>query len=151
MAIDIEIQKLTKRDLGRFIELIQVFEDVFEMKNFEIPDETHLQNLLEDTAFFVFVGLYHGSVVGGLTAYILQQYYSSSPLVYIYDLAVRTELQRQGIGKMLMRETISYCKEKGFEEVFLQADKVDDYAIDFYRSIGGVESETINFSFMLKC
>src|SRR5690606_31178210 len=102
MTIDIEIQKLTKQDCGRFVELIQIFEDVFEMNNFEIPSDNHLQSLLEDDGFLVFVGLHHGSVVGGLTAYLLKQCYSSSPLIYIYDLAVKTDLQRQGIGQVLM-------------------------------------------------
>ena len=95
--MSIEIKKLGKQDIDKFIELIRVFEDVFEMKNFKMPDKNYLQQLLEKNSFFVFVALSDDKVIAGLTSYTLQQYYSTSPLVYLYDLAVKTEFQRQGI------------------------------------------------------
>jgi len=98
----------------------------------------------------VFVALLDNKVVGGLTSYIMQQYYSTSPLVYIYDLAVKTELQRQGIGKMLIEGNNSYCKNIGAEAVMVQADEVDDYAIEFYRSTGATGIKVIHFDYMLK-
>lgn len=95
----VEISKLGKNDIGKFHELVCLFGEVFEMADFKVPDEEHLQKLLEDDGFIVFITLLDGKVVGGLTAYILQQYYSTMPLVYIYDLAVRANFQRMGIGK----------------------------------------------------
>src|SRR6185295_15137544 len=106
--MDIKVEKLNHSDIHKFTELIRVFEDVFEMKNFKMPGEIYLQRLLEREDFFVFVALVKDKVVGGLTSYIMQQYYSKSPLVYIFDLAVKTELQRQGIGKMLIAGNNSY-------------------------------------------
>ena len=90
-----------------------------------------------------------GRVAGGLTSYLLQQYYSQSPLVYIYDLAVKTELQRKGIGKMLISGIAEYCKERGVAEVFVQADEADDYALDFYRSTGGIAEKVVHFVYPL--
>ena len=55
--MDITIEKLNHNDINKFIELIRVFEDVFEMKNFEMPSEIHLQQLLQKDDFFVFVAL----------------------------------------------------------------------------------------------
>lgn len=75
--------------------------------------------------------------MGGLTAYKLQQYYSSQLLVYIFDLAISTKSQRQGIGQSIIREFNLLCKNLGTEEVFVQADLVDDHAIDFYKKTGG--------------
>ncbi|MDQ4141666.1 MAG: GNAT family N-acetyltransferase, partial [Bacteroidota bacterium] len=123
--MEVEIKKLNSQDLDTFIELIRVFEEVFEMKNFILPDVKHLQQLLAKDSFFVFVALVNNKVVGGLTTYTLQQYYSILPLVYIYDLAVLTNYQRQGIGKMLIASLNVYCKEIGVQEVFVQADEVD--------------------------
>ena len=37
-------------------------------------------------------------VVGGLTAHVLPSAYSASAEVYIYDLGVKAEMQRKGIG-----------------------------------------------------
>src|SRR4051812_42840639 len=99
--MDITIKKLNRNDVDNFAQLIRIFEDVFEMKNFRMPDEIYLQQLLARDDFFVFVALLNNHVVGGLTSYIMHQYYTKSPLVYIFDLAVRTDFQRKGVGRML--------------------------------------------------
>lgn len=39
--------------------------------------------------------------------------------------------------------TNEFFRQKGFEEVFVQADKVDDYAIDFYRSTKPTDEEQV--------
>ena len=140
---DVKIEMLGKDDITRFIELIKLFETVFEMKNFSVPDSNHLQSVLDRSDFFVFVATIDNKVVGGLTTYVLEQYYSQRPLAYIFDLAVNNSLQRQGIGKKLIAATNRFYKEKGFEEVFVQADKVDEYAIDFYRSTKPTEEEQV--------
>ena len=87
--MDVKIEKLDHNDINKFTELIRVFEDVFEMKDFIMPDEIYLQQLLEKDGFFVFVALLDNKVAGGLTSYTMPQYYSKSPLVYIFDLAVK--------------------------------------------------------------
>ena len=147
--MSIEIKKLGNHEIDKFKELIRLFEDVFEMKNFKMPDENYLQKLLEEDSFFVFVAMIQDQVVGGLTSYTLQQYYSKSPLVYIYDLAVKTEFQRQGIGKMLISGLTNYCREIGIEEVFVQADEVDDFAIKFYHSTGATAEKVVHFYYSL--
>jgi aminoglycoside 3-N-acetyltransferase I len=65
-------------------------------------------------------------------------------LAYLYDLAVLPEYQRKGVGKKLINFTNSYCKERGFEEVYVQADKADDYALDFYRSTNPTKEEDVS-------
>ena len=139
----IEITRLSPGDLKQFEELIRLFENVFEMENFRLPAEEHLQQLLAKNDFFVFVAILDHKVVGGLTAYTLEQYYSVRPLAYLYDLAVDTRFQRRGIGRQLIAALNEFCAQKGFEEVFVQADKVDEYAIDFYRSTRPTEEEQV--------
>ena len=147
--MDLEIKKLGRQDLDKFVALIQVFEDVFEMKMFRMPSKDYLKSVLEKEGFFVFVALLNNQVLGGLTAYTIHQYYAEKPLVYIYDLAVKREFQRQGIGKKLIQSTTDYCKANGMEEVFVQADVEDDYAIEFYQSTGGTPEKVIHFSYPL--
>lgn len=147
---DITIEKLTSQDLNKFIELVGLFEEVFEMKNFSMPESTHLQAVLNKSSFHVFIAKTGNKIVGGLTAYTLDQYYSKKPLAYIYDLAVATNYQRQGIGKKLIAAINEYCNDNGFEEVFVQADEVDDYALDFYRSTKPTaEERVIHFYYSL--
>ena len=147
--MDITIEKLNLNDLTKFTELIRVFEDVFEMKKFTIPGEIYLRKLLEKDDFFVFVALQDNKVVGGLTSYIMHQYYSESPLVYIFDLSVKSELQYQGIGKMLIAANNNYCSDIGAEAVMVQADIVDDHAIKFYHSTGATAEKIIHFEYLI--
>lgn len=148
--MELKIEKLKSTDIDKFIVLIKVFEDVFEKENFVMPNQNHLQKLLNKEDFFVFVALVENQVVAGLTAYTLQQYYSVYPLAYIYDLAVKTNLQRQGIGKSLIKSLTEYCKEKEYECVYVQAHKEDEHALDFYRSTGATEEQVVHFDYELK-
>jgi aminoglycoside 3-N-acetyltransferase I len=145
----IEIQKLGSHQIGTFIELIDVFEEVFEMENFKIPRPEHLQELLQKDDFFVFIALSEGRIVGGLTAYSLTQYYSEAPLVYVYDVAVLKKYQHKGVGKKLMLAINDYCKEMGVEEVFVQATDTDEHAIEFYRSTGAQWTKVTHFYYPL--
>jgi len=145
----LKIEKLSPKDVNKLIELIRIFEEVFEMRHFAMPDKNYLQQLLTREDFLVLVAVLNDNVVGGLTSYILQQYYSVLPMAYIYDFAVKTNLQRQGIGKLLITNLTNYCKSKGFEEVFVQAHKADGHAIEFYRSTGAREEQTVQFYYPL--
>lgn len=148
--MEIEIQILKTNDIDKLKELISVFESVFEMEKFNRPSETHLQELLEKQTFFAVIALAENKVVAGLTVYVLDQYYSEKPLAYIYDLAVLTEYQRKGIGKSLIEFTNKYCRQKGFEEAFVQAEKVDKHAIDFYHTTKPTnEEEVVYFAYKL--
>lgn len=137
-------------NLADFKELISVFEVVFEMNDFQAPEDSHLQRVLNNENFLVFIARADEKIVGGLTVYVLDQYYSEKPLAYIYDLAVLTDCQRKGVGRKLIAFTNDYCRSSGFQEVFVQADKIDDYAIEFYRkTLPAIEEETVQFSYDL--
>lgn len=147
---EFQIKKLRNIDIKLFTDLIKLFEDVFEMDKINIPSEAYLIKLLENTDFHVFVALKNYKVVAGLTTYTIHQYYEEKPIAYIYDLAVDTIHQRKGIGRKLIEENNKYFKNKGFQEVFVQADKVDNYAINFYRKTNpNNEDEVLHYSYIL--
>ena len=60
----IRIQKLGPKEIANFIELILIFEDVFEMEEFNLPNELHFQNLLSKEDFIVFVATKDNNIVG---------------------------------------------------------------------------------------
>jgi ribosomal protein S18 acetylase RimI-like enzyme len=146
----IEYKKLETGDLDRLIELIKVYEEVFEMKDFTLPDDRYLQNLLEKESVIFYAATIDKKVVGGLTAHILPSTYFPSSEVYIYDLAVLTEFQRKGIGRQLINSLKEYCAGLRLKEVFVQADLEDRHALDFYRATGGVAESVVHFSYELK-
>ncbi|SFC86891.1 Acetyltransferase (GNAT) family protein [Parapedobacter composti] len=141
---NLRIEKLQAKDLTYFKDLIGLFGDVFEMKAFKLPADEYLSRLLANSDFHVFIALQEDAVIGGLTAYTLNQYYSTMPLAYIYDLAVSRQHQRKGLGQALIQTTTTYFRQQGYEEVFVQVDKVDSYAIDFYRQTSPTEEEDVS-------
>ena len=98
-----EIKILEKDELSVFTALIHVFEKEFEMKNFQIPSQEHLLKTLQNENFKVFVAVEADQVIGGLTLYLLPPYYTNKPQAYIYDLAVHSTRQRNGVGTKLNR------------------------------------------------
>jgi aminoglycoside 3-N-acetyltransferase I len=141
--LNIDIQIIQSNELEELKILISIFEKVFEMDNFKQPKLSHLQNLLDKESFFAITAKKENKTIAGLTVYVLDQYYSDKPLAYLYDLAVLKEHQRKGVGKKLIDFTKDFFRKKGFEEVFVQADKIDGYAIDFYRSTNPTEEEQV--------
>jgi aminoglycoside 3-N-acetyltransferase I len=133
--MDIQISKLSSQNLKDFQDLINVFEAVFEMDDLKVPGEEHLQQLLDKPGFFSLVAKDGAKVVGGLTVYILQRYYSTKQSAYIYDFGVMPQYQRKGIGKKLFAYLVAHCKEHNFEDVYVQAESGDSNAVNFYRQL----------------
>lgn len=142
-------RKLTSKDLSTLIDLVTVYENVFEMKDFKMPLAEHLQTLLTNEKIIFYVAFADKEVIGGLTAYILPSVYFVSGEVYIYDFAVETSHQRKGVGRQLMDELKAYCKQQGYKEIFVQAHIVDRHALDFYHATGGQQTIVAHYSYDL--
>ena len=67
--------------------------------------------------------------------------------VFIYDLAVRPDHQRQGVGRHLVTELRNSAAASGIANVFVAADNDDVQALDFYRALGGRSSPVTLFAF----
>lgn len=139
-----EIKQLTKEDPSTFNSLIDLFNMVFEEEP-KIRNEAHLLKLLGSDDFIAIVAVSGNEVLGGLTAYELPMVYSESPEIFLYDLAVKPEYQRMGIGKRLIQSLKEYCIKNGIREFFVLAHEEDEHAIEFYRATGGKSEKVVNF------
>jgi aminoglycoside 3-N-acetyltransferase I len=140
-----EVRKLAQEDLGAFKLLIYLFNEVFEEDESAISSETQLLKLLSNANFVALAAFYENELVGGLTAYELPMYYSEHSEIFLYDLAVKAEYQRMGIGKRLLHNLKEYCVKNGIIEFFVLAHEEDDHAVEFYRSTGGKRENVVNF------
>jgi aminoglycoside 3-N-acetyltransferase I len=129
----VEIKLIGVNDVDYFLELISVFKKVFYWDNFIFPNQTYLKKMLNNKNLLSFIAIENNKVVGGLTAYILDRYDSEKPSAYVYDLAVLPDFQRKGFGKQLIAVITEYCKENGFYDVFVQTERDDLQAVNFYR------------------
>ncbi len=142
--MDIKIETLETDNVEGLKAMLKIFENVFEMKNFKAPSDEHLKQLLLKPSFVPLVAKVGDEIVGAMTVYVWDQYYSTQPLAYIFDLAIAIKHQRKGIGQKMIAFIKEYCKQRGFDEVFVQADKADDYALDFYRKTDPTKEEDVS-------
>lgn len=144
----IELKILKTSETAEFESLISIFHDVFDMKSSEEASTAHLHKLLRRDSFLVMVATAEEEVIGGLTIYLLDQYYSETALAYIYDFAVMKKYQGKGIGKQLLEFANAYCKKIGAQEAYVEAGKEDDDAVHFYRATKPTKEETVvHFSY----
>lgn len=139
--------RLHPHQTPEFTQLLQLFIQVFELEEAPLPDAAYLQKLLSRADFIVFVAVADQQVIGGLTAYVLQQSRTTQPLLYLYDLAVQPHWQRQGIGRALLAAVREYGQEINAPELFVQAETEDTEAVDFYRATGGEEMAVVHFTY----
>ncbi len=65
--------------------------------------------------------------------------------LYIYDIAVSSMLQRQGVGRKLLAVLTEYGRENGVESIFVDAHSSDRDAVRFYQSTLGASEKVDHF------
>ena len=125
--------------------MVDVFEE--DVVGRERLSDDYLDRLLRQNSFWARAAFVGSEIVGGLTAHPLPMTRSASSELLIYDLAVRRENQRQGVGHRLILELCDRAVAVGIRDVFVPADNEDSHALDFYRARGAVESPVTHFTF----
>jgi len=120
--------------------------EVFEEPPGALSD-AYLRALLAPPTFWAFVALEDGKPVGGVTAHTLTMTRSESREVFIYDLAVRADRQRRGIGRQLVRALQAAAASEGIPVSFVPADDEDTHALAFYAALGGEAAPVTIFTF----
>jgi aminoglycoside 3-N-acetyltransferase I len=110
-------------------------------------DPAYVQALLRREDFWAVAAIEDGVVVGGVTAYALPMVRRESQELFIYDVAVRPDRQRQGIGRALLEKLNALATAAGIAVAFVAADQEDTHAIEFYRALGGVGALATFFTF----
>jgi len=112
----------------------------------ELSDE-YMAGLLASASFWAIAAIDGDEVVGGITAHTLPMTRVQDSEIFIYDIAVRPDRQRRGIGRSLVAHLREAAAAEGIDVVFVPADAEDDHAIEFYRALGGDASPVTFFTF----
>lgn len=117
--------------------LLEVFREVFDWEESEFSDSSYLANLMGNPQFLVLVAMVENQIIGGLTAYLLPSYQTKRSSLFIYDLGVETNFQRQGIGKSLIDKLLDYAKKHQIQDVFVDTELEDnENSLAFYQKTG---------------
>jgi aminoglycoside 3-N-acetyltransferase I len=132
------------RDLARelFIAMAEIFEE-----DCEALSDAYIDGLLAGKDFWAIAAWVDDQIIGGVTAHTLPMTRIASSEVFIYDIAVRRDHQRQGVGRQLMTELRECAAAVGIRVLFVPAENDDPHALDFYRALGGTPSQVTLFTF----
>ncbi len=145
----VNVHRLSGDEVSDFRDLVGIFNDVFDVEE-PIPGSEHLSTLLANPDFLVFVVREGHEIVGGLTIYVLHSYYGTRPAAYVYDVGITPGRQGQGLGKRLMAEVRNYCEQRGFDELYVDAERADADVVEFYRKTNpSSEMSTVQFTYAL--
>jgi aminoglycoside 3-N-acetyltransferase I len=138
--------RLTSADAETARRLFQLMASVFVEPNTPLSDE-YLQRLLKRADFWAIAAYVDDELVGGLTAHTLPMTRNESSEIFIYDIAVRADRQRMGVGRRLVSSLRAAARAEGIADIFVPADNDDSHALDFYRALGGAASAVTIFTF----
>ena len=107
----------------------------------------YVDRLLQRPGFWAIAAFVDGAIVGGITAHTLPLTSAETSEIFIYDIAVRPDQQRKGIGRRLIGALREEAAAAGVTVLFVLADNEDAHALDFYRALGAAPTPTTMFSF----
>jgi aminoglycoside 3-N-acetyltransferase I len=143
---DVVIRRLGSDDLALARATLSLMASVFDEASDTLSD-AYLTVLLDRADFWVLAARQHDVPVGGVTAHALPMTRSEAIELFIYDLAVHPDAQRQGIGRALITQLNAQAAAQGITVSFVPADVEDQHALDFYRALGAEEAPVAIFTF----
>ena len=145
---DISIRRLGAQDRRLARSTFALMVEVFGEPPAALSDQ-YLDVLLARPEFWTFAALQNNTVVGGLTAHTLMMTAFEGTEVFVYDIAVAADHQRQGIGRRLIDALRREAREIGISTIFVLADDEDREALEFYKALGGKPTRVTLFEFGL--
>lgn len=143
----IRVVRLTRDDVALARATFAMMATVFEEDASGASSDDYLGRLLAREDFIALSAVAGDMPVGGITAHVLPMTRAESFELFIYDLAVRADHQRRGIGRRLVIAAREAAAGRGIDVAFVPADNEDDHAIEFYRALGGDPAPVTIFSF----
>jgi aminoglycoside 3-N-acetyltransferase I len=109
--------------------------------------DAYVERILARPDFWAIAAFDGVDIVGGRTAHTLPMTREEASEIFLYDIAVREDRQRRGIGRRLVAALRQAGSAQGLHDVFVPADDEDEHALDFYRALGGEPQKVTLFTF----
>jgi aminoglycoside 3-N-acetyltransferase I len=142
----VEVRRLGRDDRELAARLFALMADVFEQDHTALS-APYLDRLLATSEFWALAALRDAELLGGLTAHTLPMTRAEACELFIYDVAVRADVQRQGVGRALVTAVRQQAAAEGIGVVFVPAENEDAHALDFYSALGGDAAAVTVFTF----
>ena len=80
--------------------------------------------------------------VGQLLAYELARRHGDGTTMFIYEIGVRDDYRRHGIGRLLFEKLRGICHERGITRGFVVTNERNEAAMAFYLALGATRDAT---------
>lgn len=132
---DFTVRELGAADLPLARELFDLWREGDAVTNPPATDAT-LAGLLNRADFHVVAAFKNGAIIGGLTAYELEMATHDATELFVYEVDVMEEHQRQGVGRALLEWARALCQTRDFYALYVPALADDARAVAFYAACG---------------
>ncbi|NNC47565.1 MAG: GNAT family N-acetyltransferase [Sphingomonas sp.] len=149
-----KIRRLGKDDAAAMEELNALFAEVFEMPDEYVGrwlDRSALAVRLNDPNIWVLTAEEADRVIGGLTAYMLPKMEAPVSELFVYDLAVASDRQRQGVGTAILEEACKLAGAAGARLAIIEAEPDDAAPLSLYRKLATSEEIAHHFNLPTRC
>jgi aminoglycoside 6'-N-acetyltransferase I len=137
VADDITFRTLGPSDLDL---LLSVRDGLFD----NAVDPAQAAAFLNDPLHEIVVALAGPDVVGFASGTVFL-HPDKAPSMFVNEVGVRDEWQRQGIGKAVTERLFAVARERGCEGIWLGTEPDNVPALALYRSMGGEEAVFVGF------
>ena len=143
----VEVRRLSGADLELARDAFAMMSEVFGDEDATLSEE-YLREILDRPDLWALAAVTGGRPVGALTAHRLPMTRAETAELFIYDLAVRPDFQRRGVGRSLVDHLLTTADPATVSSIFVPADNEDTHALDFYRAVGGEAEAVTIFTFV---
>ena len=143
-----QIRRLLRQDVKLARRTFVMMGQVFDEGGWPPLSDGYLLGLLRQPHLWVYAALVDGQPVAGLTAYELPMTKAETAELLVYDLAVRVDWQRRGVGRALIGQLLEAGAAAGVTEAWVPADNDDPHALEFYRRTGGSAQPVTIFTYL---
>jgi ribosomal protein S18 acetylase RimI-like enzyme len=95
-----------------------------------------LAAFLADPSCYLLLALEGDRVVGSMNGYALRKAHRNEPQFLLYQIDVREEFQRRGIGRALLDRFIDEARAASAYEVWVVTERPNEAAMALYRGCG---------------
>lgn len=96
---------------------------------------------------WIFACIEDHRIIGFAYGYELNRLNNTGNMLYIHEVGVLPEYQRQGIGKQILNSIKQLCKLSGICKFFLFTEKSNNGACALYESVGGIPAHDDDISY----
>ncbi|MDF2941795.1 MAG: acetyltransferase family protein [Herbinix sp.] len=109
--------------------------------------EENVRLFLSNPMNWIFACIDNNRIIGFAYGYDLNRLNNIGNMLYIHEVGVLPEFQRQGIGNQILNSIKSLCRLTGICRFFLFTEKSNQAACALYESVGGEPAHNDDISY----